>query len=42
MVEQDFDDDCEDTEPQDIYEPTEEELDDYYRDKAERYWRNKW
>ena len=43
MVEQDFDDDCENTEePQDIYEPTEEEIDEYYREKAERYWRDKW
>jgi hypothetical protein len=24
------------------YEPTEEELDEYYRQKAEKYWENKW
>jgi hypothetical protein len=26
----------------DIYEPTEEEIDEYYRQKAEKYWENKW
>lgn len=35
----DYDDDVEYIEP---YEPTEEEIEEYYREKAERYWRNKW
>jgi len=25
-----------------FYEPTEEEIDEYYRQKAEKYWENKW
>lgn len=24
------------------YEPTEEELDKYYEEQAEKYWRDKW
>ena len=27
---------------EEIYEPTEEEIDEYYRQKAEKYWENKW
>lgn len=26
----------------DIYEPTEKEMQQYWEDKADRYWRNKW
>jgi hypothetical protein len=29
-------------EQDDIYEPTEKEMQDYLEDKADRYWRNKW
>jgi len=33
--------DDEDIQEQEFYEPTEEEIDEYEREKAERYWRNK-
>lgn len=29
-------------EPMECYEPTEEEIDEYHRQKAEKYWENKW
>ena len=32
----------EDDEIYDEYEPSEEELDRFYEEQAERYWRDKW
>lgn len=37
-----IEDEQESEEEQEIIEPTEEELDNYYRDKAEKYWEKKW
>lgn len=38
MIEEEIEDD----EIHDEYEPSEEELDRFYEEQAEKYWRNKW
>lgn len=38
---EDYYDEPEDFEEQESYEPTEEEIEEHYRERAERYWKNK-
>ena len=38
---EDYYDEPEDLPEQESYEPTDEEIDNHYRERAERYWENK-